>query len=167
MSLRVTDAGPGIPAEIRDRMFDPFFTTKPSGSGLGLAVVHRAIEAHRGLVFVDSGPTRHALHRHASPRAAVRRTQPLRPHRTRYSRDRHPQADRPRRRRRDGDSRVAQHPAAQRRLRRRTSAHGGKAGLERDRRAAARHRAHRRAHAERRAASRSSPRRASRSRTCR
>ena len=51
--LRVTDTGPGIPAEIRDRLFDPFFTTKPGGSGLGLPVVHRAIEAHRGLVFVD------------------------------------------------------------------------------------------------------------------
>ena len=55
VALRVRDAGPGIPAEIRDRLFDPFFTTKPGGSGLGLAVVHRAIEAHRGLVFVDSG----------------------------------------------------------------------------------------------------------------
>jgi len=54
VSLRVSDAGPGIPAEIRDRMFDPFFTTKANGSGLGLAVVHRAIEAHRGLVFVDN-----------------------------------------------------------------------------------------------------------------
>jgi two-component system sensor histidine kinase PilS (NtrC family) len=54
VSLRVSDAGPGIPPEIRDRMFDPFFTTKAGGSGLGLAVVHRAIEAHRGLVFVDS-----------------------------------------------------------------------------------------------------------------
>lgn len=54
VSLRVSDAGPGIPPEIRDRMFDPFFTTKANGSGLGLAVVHRAIEAHRGLVFVDS-----------------------------------------------------------------------------------------------------------------
>ena len=52
--LRVTDEGPGIPADIRDRLFDPFFTTKPGGSGLGLAVVHRAIEAHRGLVFVDA-----------------------------------------------------------------------------------------------------------------
>ena len=51
--LRVTDDGPGIPPDIRDRLFDPFFTTKPGGSGLGLAVVHRAIEAHRGLVFVD------------------------------------------------------------------------------------------------------------------
>jgi two-component system sensor histidine kinase PilS (NtrC family) len=56
ISLRVSDAGAGIPPEIRDRMFDPFFTTKAGGSGLGLAVVHRAIEAHRGLVFVDSGP---------------------------------------------------------------------------------------------------------------
>jgi two-component system sensor histidine kinase PilS (NtrC family) len=54
VSLRVTDSGPGIAPEIRDRMFDPFFTTKANGSGLGLAVVHRAIEAHRGHVFVDS-----------------------------------------------------------------------------------------------------------------
>ncbi len=56
VSLRVSDEGSGIPLEIRDRLFDPFFTTKPGGSGLGLAVVHRAIEAHRGMVFLDSGP---------------------------------------------------------------------------------------------------------------
>ena len=56
VSLRVTDSGPGIPADVRDRMFDPFFTTKSNGTGLGLAVVHRAIEAHRGLVLVDSNP---------------------------------------------------------------------------------------------------------------
>src|SRR5688500_16369588 len=54
VALRVSDEGPGIAAEIRDRLFDPFFTTKPGGSGLGLPVVHRAIEAHRGFVFVDS-----------------------------------------------------------------------------------------------------------------
>jgi two-component system, NtrC family, sensor histidine kinase PilS len=54
VALRVSDDGPGIAAEIRDRLFDPFFTTKPGGSGLGLPVVHRAIEAHRGFVFVDS-----------------------------------------------------------------------------------------------------------------
>ena len=54
VAISVTDAGAGIPTEIRDRLFDPFFTTKPGGSGLGLAVVHRAIDAHRGLVFLDS-----------------------------------------------------------------------------------------------------------------
>jgi two-component system sensor histidine kinase PilS (NtrC family) len=55
VAVRVTDSGPGIPADIRERLFDPFFTTKPGGSGLGLAVVHRAVEAHRGYVLVDSG----------------------------------------------------------------------------------------------------------------
>ncbi len=54
VAIRVSDEGPGIPEEIRDRLFDPFFTTKPGGSGLGLSVVHRAIEAHKGFVFVDS-----------------------------------------------------------------------------------------------------------------
>jgi len=54
VALRVSDEGEGIPVEIRDRLFDPFFTTKPGGSGLGLSVVHRAIESHRGFVFVDS-----------------------------------------------------------------------------------------------------------------
>ena len=54
IALRVSDHGAGIPLEIRDRLFDPFFTTKPGGSGLGLSIVHRAIEAHSGFVFVDS-----------------------------------------------------------------------------------------------------------------
>ncbi|CAN5919871.1 ATP-binding protein [soil metagenome] len=57
VAISVSDGGPGIPADIRDRLFDPFFTTKPDGSGLGLAVVHRAIDAHRGLVLLDSGPS--------------------------------------------------------------------------------------------------------------
>ena len=54
-AVRITDDGPGIPPEVRTKMFDPFVTTKPGGTGLGLPIVHRAIEAHRGLVFVDSG----------------------------------------------------------------------------------------------------------------
>ncbi len=54
VSLRVSDNGPGIPIELRERVFDPFFTTKTGGTGLGLPIVHRAIEAHRGFVFMDS-----------------------------------------------------------------------------------------------------------------
>lgn len=56
-AIEVRDAGEGIPAEIADRLFEPFATTKPGGSGLGLAMVHRAIEAHRGVILVDSAAT--------------------------------------------------------------------------------------------------------------
>ena len=55
VALRVTDDGAGIPEAVRDSLFEPFITTKPGGSGLGLPIVHRAIEAHKGVVFVDSG----------------------------------------------------------------------------------------------------------------
>jgi two-component system sensor histidine kinase PilS (NtrC family) len=54
--LQVRDTGPGIPEEIRDRLFDPFVSGRTGGSGLGLAIVQRAVEAHRGLVLVDSAP---------------------------------------------------------------------------------------------------------------
>ena len=56
IALHVVDEGPGIPTDIRDRVFDPFFTTKSGGTGLGLPIVHRAVDAHRGIVLVDSTP---------------------------------------------------------------------------------------------------------------
>jgi len=54
VSLRVTDNGPGIPETVRARLFEPFVTGRTGGTGLGLAIVQRAVEAHRGLVLVDT-----------------------------------------------------------------------------------------------------------------
>jgi len=54
--LKVSDSGPGVEPEAMLRIFDPFFTRRTGGSGLGLAVVHRAVEAHKGAVLVDEGP---------------------------------------------------------------------------------------------------------------
>jgi PAS domain S-box-containing protein len=58
VKLEVRDNGPGIPEELRERLFQPFVTGRAGGTGLGLAIVQRAVEAHRGLVLVDSGPDR-------------------------------------------------------------------------------------------------------------
>jgi two-component system sensor histidine kinase PilS (NtrC family) len=52
--LVVADDGPGISAPDLLRVFTPFFTTKRAGTGLGLATVHRIVEAHGGSVTVDS-----------------------------------------------------------------------------------------------------------------
>lgn len=48
--LRVDDSGPGLPADVIDKVFHPFFTTKADGTGLGLAIVHRIVEAHEGTI---------------------------------------------------------------------------------------------------------------------
>ena len=50
----VSDTGPGITEEVRRKMFAPFFTTKARGTGLGLAVVSKAIARHKGKLFIKS-----------------------------------------------------------------------------------------------------------------
>jgi two-component system sensor histidine kinase PilS (NtrC family) len=51
--IHVSDTGPGVPEENAEHIFDPFFTRRPGGTGLGLALVQRAADAHGGAVFVD------------------------------------------------------------------------------------------------------------------
>lgn len=54
--IMISDSGPGIPAEIRDRIFEQGFTTKSaqSGTGLGLCICHKIIKDHAGDIEVDS-----------------------------------------------------------------------------------------------------------------
>ncbi len=59
VGLQVHDQGPGIPAELRDKIVDPFFTTKPEGegTGLGLSVTRGIAEAHDGELAFEFPPT--------------------------------------------------------------------------------------------------------------
>lgn len=54
IEVSISDTGPGIPAELREKIFEPFFTTKQHGTGLGLAIVKRIVTAHRGSIAVNS-----------------------------------------------------------------------------------------------------------------
>lgn len=55
-SIAFRDNGPGIPADVREKVFTPFFTTKARGSGLGLPTAKRLIEAHRGSISIVCPP---------------------------------------------------------------------------------------------------------------
>lgn len=52
--IRVVDDGPGIEAEDLPRIFDPFYTRRQGGSGLGLSIAHRAVQAHGGALIASS-----------------------------------------------------------------------------------------------------------------
>jgi signal transduction histidine kinase len=49
----IRDNGPGLTPEQRRRIFEPFFTTKPRGTGLGMAIAQRIVEAHGGSITVE------------------------------------------------------------------------------------------------------------------
>jgi nitrogen-specific signal transduction histidine kinase len=52
--IEVADDGPGVAADVTDKIFNPFFTTKVTGTGLGLAIVRKIVDAHDGRIDVSS-----------------------------------------------------------------------------------------------------------------
>jgi signal transduction histidine kinase len=58
VAFAVDDNGPGIPAEVKDKVFTPYFTTKHAkgGSGLGLAICHRIVSDHGGKIVASRSP---------------------------------------------------------------------------------------------------------------
>lgn len=71
--VEITDTGPGIPEEIRDRIFDPFFTTKEKGGGLniglGLSIAQSIVKDHGGSIEAESEPGKGATFRIMLPTA--------------------------------------------------------------------------------------------------
>jgi two-component system, cell cycle sensor histidine kinase and response regulator CckA len=64
--LEVKDSGPGIPADLRERIFEPFFSTRDAGTegrGLGLATVYSVVQKHGGAIDVESPPGQGATFR--------------------------------------------------------------------------------------------------------
>lgn len=53
LEIAVADNGPGIPLEARENVFRPFFTTKQKGTGLGLALVKKAVDSHKGRIEIE------------------------------------------------------------------------------------------------------------------
>ena len=55
--LRVRDQGPGVAPEVRHRLFQALYTTKAKGTGIGLALCRRIVEAHGGSIVLESSET--------------------------------------------------------------------------------------------------------------
>jgi len=55
VEIEVSDTGPGIDEDIRDRIFQPYFSTKADGTGMGLAIAKKIIEDHGGIICIIPG----------------------------------------------------------------------------------------------------------------
>jgi signal transduction histidine kinase len=73
-TIEVRDTGPGVPAELQDRVFEPFFTTKARGGGLGLPIARRTAELHGGTLTLADRPVVGAIFTLELPCPAAGRT---------------------------------------------------------------------------------------------
>jgi two-component system sensor histidine kinase HydH len=67
----VEDSGPGVPPELREQIFNPFFTSKKDGVGLGLSIVAKIIDDHRGTIRLEENKPRGARFRVFFPQASL------------------------------------------------------------------------------------------------
>src|SRR6267154_2376947 len=67
--VTVEDSGPGVPPELREQIFNPFFTSKKEGVGLGLSIVAKIVDDHRGTIRLDSDTIKGARFRVFFPQA--------------------------------------------------------------------------------------------------
>jgi signal transduction histidine kinase len=79
VSFTVGDTGQGMTAEQQSKLFQPFLTTKPSGTGIGLAIVRKIVDTHRGRVEVRSRPGKGTQFRVALPLSQANRFPPEHP----------------------------------------------------------------------------------------
>jgi two-component system sensor kinase FixL len=56
VQISVADTGPGLPAEVRQKLFQPFVTTKATGMGVGLSICRSIVEAHGGRLWAEDAP---------------------------------------------------------------------------------------------------------------
>jgi len=56
VGIRVSDTGPGVPMDEREKVFNLFHSTKSAGTGMGLPIARRIVEAHGGRIEVDDAP---------------------------------------------------------------------------------------------------------------
>ena len=72
----MTDSGPGLAADVREKLFQPFVTTKPAGMGVGLSICRGIVEAHGGRMWLADNPGGGAAFHFTLPVAGVDAAEP-------------------------------------------------------------------------------------------
>ena len=71
VAVLVEDTGPGVPPELREQIFNPFFTSKKEGVGLGLSIVAKIVDDHRGTIRLEENTPRGARFHVFFPQAGL------------------------------------------------------------------------------------------------